>query len=126
MTPQQPPIRSLFATGSPPTLAQAVAEWAYPRNRATAQLTAHRDELLRLRRDGASVESLVGGLRRLGVQIGSETLRVWLNRELGIKQRRPRKRPRIESKSKLEHLSGSPPVNPAPEPVEPVSPLSEV
>jgi hypothetical protein len=37
---------------------------------------------LRLRQTGASVGSLVGGLRLIGIAIGHETLRLWLNREL--------------------------------------------
>jgi len=65
------------------------------RERKTAQLEAHRDELLRLRRDGDSVEVLATALRGLGVAISDEALRLWLNRELGhmpIKRRKTRVR----------------------------------
>ncbi|MBP6506422.1 MAG: hypothetical protein KA257_02555 [Opitutaceae bacterium] len=61
----------------------------WPRNRATIKLASQRDELLRLRQAGESVGTLIGALRELGIDIGHETLRQWLNRELG---RRPVKR----------------------------------
>ena len=80
-----------LAPTAPPTLAEAVARARWPRNRATAQLALHREELLRLRQAGESVGSLVGGLRAMGVEIAHETLRLWLNRELG---RTPAKRHR--------------------------------
>lgn len=51
----------------------------------------HRDELLRLRRAGDSVEVLAIALRGLGVDISAEALRLWLNRELGHKPVRRRK-----------------------------------
>jgi hypothetical protein len=54
--------------------------------------------LLRLRRDGASVEALAKGLRGLGVRISDESLRLWLNQELGRKparRRKPRFRPTL-------------------------------
>jgi hypothetical protein len=73
-------------------LAEAVARARWPRNHATAQLEPHRQELLRLRQGGASIESLVGGLRLLGVEVGRETIRLWLNRELGLKPAKRRKR----------------------------------
>jgi len=77
---------------SSPTLAEAVARARWPRNRATVRLEAQRDELLRLRQAGESIGSLVGGLRALGIEIGHETLRRWLNRELGTKPARRRRR----------------------------------
>jgi hypothetical protein len=49
--------------------------------------------LLRLNQAGDSAESLVGGLRLLGIHIGRETMRRWLQRELGQKPTR-RKRSR--------------------------------
>lgn len=76
------PAHSHLTPASPPTLAEAVARARWPRDRAVAQLTPHREELLRLRQTGASVGSLVGGLRLIGIAIGHETLRLWLNREL--------------------------------------------
>ena len=69
------PIHSPFTTARPTTLTQAVAQARHPRNHATAQLEPHREELLRLRQDGESAESLVGGLRLLGIEIGRETMR---------------------------------------------------
>ncbi len=80
------PEYSRVSPAPPPTLAEAVARARWPRNRATVQLAPHRDELLRLHQAGDSVGSLVVGLRQIGVEIGRETLRLWLNRELG---RRP-------------------------------------
>ena len=85
------PIHSPIATARPITLSQAVAQARHPRNRATAQLEPHREELLRLAQAGESAESLVGGLRLIGIEIGRETMRQWLQRELG---RRPAKRSR--------------------------------
>ena len=57
----------------------------------TAQLEPHREELMRLRRDGDSVEVIAVALRGLGVEISAEALRQWLNRELGHKTIRRRK-----------------------------------
>lgn len=85
------PIHSPLATARPTTLSQAVAQARHPRNHATAQLEPHREELLRLAQAGESAESLVGGLRLIGIEIGRETMRQWLQRELG---RRPAKRSR--------------------------------
>jgi len=73
-------------------LAQAVEQVRHPRNHATAQLDSQREELLRLRQAGESVETLTAGLRLLGVEIGRETMRRWLDRELGRKPARRRKR----------------------------------
>jgi hypothetical protein len=72
-------------TGTAPrlTLAEAVERVRWPRNRATAKLAPHREELIRLRQEGMSVGALMGGLRELGVEIGHETLRLWLRREAG-------------------------------------------
>lgn len=85
------PIHSPLSTTRPTTLSQAVAQARHPRNHATAQLEPHREELLRLAQAGESAESLVGGLRLIGIEIGRETMRQWLQRELG---RRPAKRSR--------------------------------
>ncbi len=74
------------------TLAQAVEQVRHPRNHASVQLEPHRDELLRLAQAGESAESLVGGLRLIGIEIGRETMRRWLDRELGRKPARRRKR----------------------------------
>ena len=85
------PTHSLFATVRPTTLTQAVAQARHPRNHATAQLESHREELLRLRQAGESAESLVGGLRLMGIEIGRETMRRWLQQQLGTKPRKRRK-----------------------------------
>ena len=79
------PTHSSLPPVGPSNLADAVARARWPRNRATAQLQPHREELLRLRQAGESVGSLVGGLRAMGVEIAHETLRLWLNCELGWK-----------------------------------------
>jgi len=68
-----------------------VAQARHPRNPATAQLEPQREELLRLRQTGESVECLARGLRLLGIEIGHETLRRWLRRERGQKPTRRRK-----------------------------------
>lgn len=83
------PIHSSLATARPTTLAQAVAQARHPRNRATAQLEPHRQELLQLAEAGDSAETLAIGLGLIGIKIGRETMRRWLQRELG---RRPAKR----------------------------------
>ncbi len=85
------PAHSPTTPVPPPTLAEAVGRARWPRNRATARLVDQRGELLRLRQAGESVGTLVGALRELGIEIGHETLRRWLNRELG---REPAKRRR--------------------------------
>ena len=85
------PIHSPFTTPRPTTLAQAVAQARHPRNHATAQLEPHREELLRLSRAGESAESLVGGLRLMGIEIGRETMRRWLQQQLGKKLARRRR-----------------------------------
>ena len=77
---QLPPNRSPLATQLPRTLADAVVQVRHPRNRATAQLAPHRDELLRLRQTGESIETLALALRAFDVPIGKETLRRWLAR----------------------------------------------
>lgn len=84
-----------FTSPRPATLTEAVAQARWPRNRATHWLATHREELLQLRQSGESVGSLVGGLSAMGIEIGHETLRLWLNRELGhkpAKRRRSRRR----------------------------------
>lgn len=51
-----------------------------------------------MRREGAPVEALAKGLRGLGVRISDESLRLWLNHELGHKparRRKPRFRPTL-------------------------------
>jgi hypothetical protein len=85
-------MHSQFTPISRLTLAEAVAQRRHPRNRATVNLAPHRDELLRLSLEGESVGSLAGGLRELGISIGHETLRLWLNRELGRKPAKRKKR----------------------------------
>ena len=90
---------SLITPASPPTLAEAVACARWPRDRAVAQLAPHRDELLRLRQTGESVGSLVGGLRLIGIAIGHETLRLWLNRELKHTPPRRKKARRLPADS---------------------------
>lgn len=86
------PNRSLFTASPPRTLAEAVTRVRHPRNRATAQLAPHRDELLRLRAAGESIETLAIALAELGVRVGKETLRCWMARETGAAPRRRRKR----------------------------------
>ena len=83
------PIHASLVTARPTTLAQAMAQARHPRNRATAQLEPHREELLRLAEAGDSAETLAIGLGLIGIKIGRETMRRWLQRELG---RRPAKR----------------------------------
>ncbi len=75
-----------------PTLAELVAQGRWPRNPKALSLEPHREELLRLRRDGESVAAICSGLRRMGVEISDEALRLWLNRELGHKPVKRRKR----------------------------------
>lgn len=104
------PIHSPLATARPTTLSQAVAQARHPRNHATAQLEPHRDELLRLAQAGESAESLVGGLRLIGIEIGRETMRRWLQRELG---RRPAKRARRQKPVRGSRIGAvSTPTNP--------------
>lgn len=104
------PIHSPLATARPTTLSQAVAQARHPRNHATAQLEPHREELLRLAQAGESAESLIGGLRLIGIEIGRETMRRWLQRELG---RRPAKRSRRQKPVKGSRIGViSTPTNP--------------
>ncbi len=77
------PLQHPITTAPRLTLAEAVERVRWPRNRATVKLAPHREELIRLRQEGMSVGALMGGLRELGVEIGHETLRVWLRREAG-------------------------------------------
>jgi hypothetical protein len=86
-----PPNRSLFTTPPPRTLTDAVTQVRHPRNHATAQLAPHRDELLKLRAAGESIETLALALRAFDVAIGKETLRRWLARELGHKPTKRKK-----------------------------------
>lgn len=86
------PAYSPLTPPRPTTLAQAVEQVRHPRNHATAKLTPHREELLRLHRAGDSPETLALGLRLLGIEIGRETMRRWLDRELGRKPAKRRKR----------------------------------
>ena len=87
------PIHSPLTPPRPTTLAQAVAQARHPRNHATAQLEPHREELLRLSQAGESAESLVGGLRLIGIEIGRETMRRWLQQELGRRRRKTKVTP---------------------------------
>lgn len=86
------PFQRPISTAPRLTLAEAVERTRWPRNRATVKLELHRAELIRLRQEGMSVGALMGGLRELGVEIGHETLRLWLRRELGSKPVKRRKR----------------------------------
>ena len=86
------PAYSPLTSARPTTRAQAVAQARHPRNHATAQLEPHREELLRLHEAGDSVESLAGGLRLIGIEIGRETMRRWLLQESGRKPTKRRKR----------------------------------
>lgn len=120
------PIHSPLATTRPTTLSQAVAQARHPRNHATAQLEPHREELLRLAQAGESAESLVGGLWLIGIEIGRETMRRWLQRELG---RRPAKRSRRQKPVRGSRIGAiSTPTNPvAAGPVlAPVAPADRV
>ena len=74
-----------------PTLAELVAQARWPRRSIALALAPHREELLRLRREGASVEALAAGLRGLDVRVSDESLRLWLNQKLGHKPARRRK-----------------------------------
>lgn len=91
---QLPPGRSPFATPPPRSLAEAVTQVRHPRNHATAQLAPHREELLKLRQAGESIETLALALRAFDVMIGKETLRRWLASELGIAPKRKARRRR--------------------------------
>ena len=88
------PNRSPFTTQPVRTLADAVAQVRHPRNHATAQLVPHRDELLKLRAAGKSIETLALALHAFDVDIGKETLRRWLARELGHTPKRKVRRKR--------------------------------
>ncbi len=86
------PAYSTLTPPRPTTLAQAVEQVRHPRNHATAQLKPYREELLRLHQAGDSPETLASGLRLLGIEIGRETMRRWLDRELGRKPAKRRRR----------------------------------
>lgn len=75
----------------PTTLAQAVAQARHPRNHATAQLEPHKADLIRLRQAGESVEALAAGLQLMGIEIGRETMRRWLQQQLGTRPQKRRK-----------------------------------
>ncbi|HEX7632359.1 MAG TPA: hypothetical protein VF388_09515 [Lacunisphaera sp.] len=89
------PIHSPLTPAPPTTLAQAVAQARHPRNHATAQLEPHRDELLRLAQAGESAETLAHGLAIIGIKIGRETMRRWLQRERGLTPKRKARRRRV-------------------------------
>jgi hypothetical protein len=91
-----------------------VATARHPKQPQTAQLEAHREDLLRLRRDGDSVEVLAIALRGLGVEISSEALRLWLNRQL------PRRRTRRTKPARAFTFQEQAPV-PTPVPVGPIA-----
>jgi hypothetical protein len=98
-------------------LAELVAQARWPRRSIALALAPHREELLRLRREGASVEALAKGLRGLEVRVSDEALRLWLNRELGHKpprRRRPRWQPNI-----AVPLLNAPTILPPPVPTPP-------
>lgn len=68
---------------------------------------------MRLRREGAPVEALAKGLRGLGVRISDESLRLWLNQELGHKparRRKPRFRPTLVAAVAAAPATATPPV----------------
>jgi hypothetical protein len=88
------PNRSPINTLPPRTLADAVTQVRHPRNHATAQLAPHRDELIKLRQTGESIETLAHALRAFDVMIGKETLRRWFAQELGIAPKRKSRRRR--------------------------------
>lgn len=119
MTPTPPPAHHDIAPTPPPTLAELVAKARHPKQPKTGQLEAHREELLRLRRDGDSVEVLAMALRGLGVDISPEALRLWLNRELGQKPIRRRK-VRSKPSTLVIPVAGAPAVGTAPS--QPVTP----
>ena len=114
MTPSLPLAHHDIAPKPPPTLAELVAKARHPKQPKTAQLEAHREELLRLRRDGDSVEVLAIALRGLGVEISSEALRLWLNRQL------PRRRTRRTKPARAFAFQEQAPV-PTPVPVGPIA-----
>lgn len=91
ITTEPPQSNHATTPAAPPTLAELAAMARRERQPKTAQLDSHREELLRLRREGDSVEVLATALRGLGVEISDEALRLWLNRELGHKPARRRK-----------------------------------
>jgi hypothetical protein len=93
------PIHSPLTTPRPTTLAQAVAQARHPRNHATAQLEPHREELLRLAQAGDSAETLAAGLGLIGIKLGRETMRRWLQRELGHKRRKTKVAPTKDGRS---------------------------
>jgi hypothetical protein len=97
MTTSLPHAHHEIAPGAPPTLAELVAKARHARQPKTAQLEPHREELLRLRRDGDSVEVLATALRGLGVEISAEALRLWLNRQLPRRKARRSKTARVLS-----------------------------
>ncbi len=99
------PIHSSSSTARPTALAQAVAQARHPRNRATAQLEPHREELLRLAEAGDSAETLAIGLGLIGIKIGRETMRRWLTRELGRRPARRSKRQRPVRGSRIGAIS---------------------
>jgi hypothetical protein len=78
----------------------------------TAQLEPHREELLRLRRDGDSVEVLATALRGFGVEISCEALRLWLNRQLPRRNARRSKKARVPARHELAPVT--PPVQGGP------------
>ncbi|MEY2878886.1 MAG: hypothetical protein RLZZ15_1266, partial [Verrucomicrobiota bacterium] len=97
MTTSLPHAHHEIAPGTQPTLAELVARARHTRQPKTAQLEPHREELLRLRRDGDSVEVLATALRGLGVEISAEALRLWLNRQLPRRKARRSKTARVLS-----------------------------
>jgi hypothetical protein len=74
----------------PTTLAAAVELTRLSRTPVNDQLREHRDALIELRKRGESVEGLVRALRKLGVRVGNETLRMWFVHEAGLGRRRVR------------------------------------
>jgi hypothetical protein len=102
------PINSAAATGDNPeasnvrplpdrSVAEMLADLIQAEMAASAGKTAalepFRIVLLRQRAAGASIRVMVGALRRVGVAIGEETLRLWFRRQ-GVRKGGKKESPR--------------------------------